>query len=72
MLRQGFGVLIVLVSAELLLGLTPANTGLVALGGVAAAVGYVVLGLVAGALGRPLNPLEDAVLGWSGNSAASS
>lgn len=49
-LRRAFGALIILVSAELLIGFTPSEQGWVVLGGLAAVAGYVVVGVVAGGL----------------------
>ena len=49
-LRLAFGVLIVVVAAEMLIGFTPSEEGWIALGGAAAVVGYVLVGVVAGGL----------------------
>lgn len=49
-LRRAFGVLIVIVSAELLIGITPSEDGWIVLGGIAAVAGYVVVGAIAGGL----------------------
>lgn len=49
-LRRAFGALIVLVSAELLIGFTPTAEGWVVIGGLAAVVGYALAGVLAGGL----------------------
>lgn len=49
-LRLAFGVLIVIVSAEMLIGFTPTEQGWIALGGAAAVAGYLLMGAVAGGL----------------------
>ena len=49
-LRRAFGGLIIIVSAELLIGFTPSEEDWIALGGMAAVVGYIVVGAVAGGL----------------------
>ena len=49
-LRQAFGVLAVVVAAQLLIGVRTPAEGLVVVDGAAAVVGYVALGLTAGAL----------------------
>ena len=49
-LRRAFGALIVVVSAELLIGFTPSAEGWIVLGGLAAIGGYVGVGIIAGGL----------------------
>jgi uncharacterized protein len=49
-LRRAFGVLIVVVAAEMLIGFTPTAHGWIVLGGFATVLGYLAVGVIAGGL----------------------